>query len=82
MSSLFARRIVAYGADCLLLFAVLAPLGGAVQWALGVVPTDALALYGTLLLSFRFRRGRTLCGATGPAAALPGVHVGDERIGG
>ncbi len=86
MSSLFARRIVAYGADCLLLFAVLAPLGGAVQWALGVVPTDAPALYGTLLLNFslpawayfvwgdRSRRGATW------GARRRRAHRGLERV--
>ena len=52
MLTLFVRRLLAYGVDCALLFLVLAPLGGAVQWALGAGPTTADAIYGTLLLNF------------------------------
>ena len=50
--SLFTRRVLAYSVDCLLLFVVLAPLGGAVQWGLGIGPTTADAIYGALLLNF------------------------------
>lgn len=46
------RRLLAYTADCTLLFIVLAPSGFAVQHGLAVSPDTALAVYITLLLNF------------------------------
>lgn len=49
---LLLRRLVAFFADCALLFVVLAPLGFAIQSALGVVPTTSRGVYAALLLNF------------------------------
>ncbi|GAB5536223.1 MAG: hypothetical protein Rubg2KO_24720 [Rubricoccaceae bacterium] len=52
MPSIFFRRIAAYLIDILILFVVLAPLGGLVQFALGIWPTTPQEIYATLLLNF------------------------------
>jgi len=52
--SVLLRRVGAYLLDIVLLFAVLAPLGYAVQLALGIDPATATArsVYVTLILNF------------------------------
>ena len=52
MLSLLLRRMLAYFADCVLLFAVLAPVGFAIQYALNVTPDTSQEIYATLLLNF------------------------------
>ena len=49
---LVRRRVVAYLLDVGLLFAVLAPLGFAVQWILGYAPSTGPQIWATLLLNF------------------------------
>ncbi|WP_412069367.1 RDD family protein [Rubrivirga sp. IMCC43871] len=72
MRPVLLRRVGAYVLDIVLLFAVLAPAGYAVQRALGVSPSTAREIYGSLVLTFsipawtyftladRSRRGATL----------------------
>lgn len=50
--SIFFRRTLAYVADCVLLFFVLAPLGFGLQQLFDVTPSSSHAIYATLLLNF------------------------------
>lgn len=52
LRSTFCRRILAYVADCALLFVVLAPLGFALQRLLDFAPDTAHTIYATLVLNF------------------------------
>ncbi|MGQ0552836.1 MAG: RDD family protein [Planctomycetota bacterium] len=52
MPSLLPRRLAAFGLDCALLFAVLAPTSWALQWALGVQPDTGAEIWYALLLGF------------------------------
>jgi uncharacterized RDD family membrane protein YckC len=52
MQCIFLRRVAAFLLDIVVLFAVLGPLGFAVQFALGLVPSTPQQIYGTLLLNF------------------------------
>lgn len=49
---LFLRRVAAYMTDMLLLFAVLAPLGMAVSWAIGYRAETGPEIWHVLLLNF------------------------------
>lgn len=50
--SLLLRRVLAYAADCTLLFIVLMPLGWAAQRTLGVAPETTGQIYVAILLNF------------------------------